>query len=107
MMVPQQMDNRGASDMPLGGVQAKVEVLRMQGPREMVQKKTKLVHGVGKEAKMVILGGGTQVFALSLPSTLRLRCYYKGIPFMEPRGEYKEGKPLGQKCLGKKKFYCQ
>lgn len=66
--------------MPLGGVQAKVEVLRIQRPREMVQKKTKLVYGVGKEAKMVILGEGAQGFALSLPSTLRLRCYYKGIP---------------------------
>lgn len=65
--------------MPLGGVQAKVEVLRIQRTTEKM-KKTKLGYGVGKEAKMVILGGGGQGFALSLPSTLRLRCYYKGIP---------------------------
>lgn len=66
--------------MPLGGVQAKVEVLRIQKTRGTVQEKTELGYGVGKEAKVVILGGGAQSFALSLPSTLRLRCYHKGIP---------------------------
>lgn len=66
--------------MPLGGVQAKVEALRMQKTREMVQKKTKLGYTVGKEAKIVILGGGAQDSAPSLPSTLRLRCYCKETP---------------------------
>lgn len=98
---------RGASDLPLGGMQGKCEDLRIQRTRKVVQEK-RLYEAVRKEAKLVILEGGAQGFVLSLPSTLRLRCYSPRVTFMEPRGKHKERDPLGQKETRKEKerYYC-
>lgn len=40
---------RGASDLPLGGMQGKCEDLRIQRTRKVVQEKTRLYKEVRKE----------------------------------------------------------
>lgn len=93
--------NWGASQGPLGGVQAKVEALRMQRTREMVQEETQLAQAEGKAAKMAIPGRGDQGFAPPLPSTLTLRCCCKG-PLMESRREQRRVSLQDKRTLGKK-----
>lgn len=66
---------RGASDLPLGGMQAKVENLRIQNQCSSAGEQA--LRGTGKEAKMVILEKSSPELCSIPPSTLRLRCFFK------------------------------
>lgn len=57
---------------------------------------------MGKEAKMVILGGEAQGFAAALPSNLRLRCYLPRATFMAPKVNTRRVNLHNKRRLGKK-----